>query len=1214
MKEIIDNIEEIIIESDDKIETYFSSDAYRDFYNSIKQYPLLSADENKELTLRAQNGDLIARDKVIKSNLRLVAVIAHGYKSQIVHMNILDVIQEGSLGLITSIDKFDPQKGAYSTNAYTWIKQAITRAISDKEKEIREPEYLKSIKRKYFKFIEEYNNFDLPIPEDEEICKKLNISLDTLNNIRENKSLVSLNQKINEEDSKTELENYVRYNDNEFDNLIDKIDRKRLLIVLKNVLSPLHYYIIYYRFFDEPKKTLKELAMRMNVTKERIRQLEEKALKKIKPYIIPESKTSKKVISELLENDDINVYNIKPVDISKIVLYLYMKDGLNDLEKKFMYELIFSKYKSKQLAFKLGLSDDEYDVLFNSIKQKISEVYKDMNKFKRFKNNLLKSYETDIFSIKIDESDKVIDYSNLQNIYSSLHFDEILDLFCEHEIILTEKEIKLLEKYFKIPVYKDVSKTFVEQEIYLLLFGFKEKKRFISSKILYETFKNNKNEFTDEQIMYLECCYFNPKDKQLFREKYPNSILFRSNTFLINKLERLYYNISCMFENSFNREKYLYVKEKYKNKLTEERIELLDLIYGVKGKQYSIKELAELYNENHLKIHDKVRDAREFCISLYYNVSASLNVNFSLYKPFVLNPKIEMSEERRKILKMFIIDNLDYTEIHEITGLSNYKISNVITDAIRNFDFYRYKILRVDDVLEEDIDGCFKYYENNFDDVERKIIYYKKVDLLSNEEIAKKLKLTNKYCVDTITRFNRFYFKYLIKDVKITKRDILKEINTHISESVIDETGKKVLSLFYGLKTKYNEQGIKLSSDEIKDVCGINKNGFFKKLYGSLNNIKAKKIGVLNKDLVYIGRDGLKKLLKDEHLPISRKEREIICYLFGLNNYPYKKIDDLPEIFGDSKNSIRRRYQRAILNIYKYINHEIEGIINYETDIEPRLKYFCASDRTFIEEYFKNGLTYKELAKKYVYSFDQIVSIITRLKFTLKDLIKDNVEKCFDFDFYRKEKNNPKLPFYGNRELAIKIFDLFFGENNIKRLPATEIVKELDNEYTTSTILKLIKDLMLSFCELQDGIETLNYFTIEEIEEYYNKNFKNMNITNQKMYENFLEKRKNSKRQSSSRSTINYSIVFDMLKDKYPDSFSLEKTNKEEVIRLIRKFNNMNGNVRNFLLYKFEIRERDLMKGKEIGAVYKLLSKLDKKRQLDKEEPLVLKKEKIIVE
>ena len=104
MEEVLTTGEEIVIESDSKMESYFSSDAYRDFYNTIKQYPLLSLEENIKLALLAQNGDVKAKEKLINSNLRLVVAVAHRYKNRVTHMQILDIIQEGCLGLIKSIE------------------------------------------------------------------------------------------------------------------------------------------------------------------------------------------------------------------------------------------------------------------------------------------------------------------------------------------------------------------------------------------------------------------------------------------------------------------------------------------------------------------------------------------------------------------------------------------------------------------------------------------------------------------------------------------------------------------------------------------------------------------------------------------------------------------------------------------------------------------------------------------------------------------------------------------------------------------------------------------------------------------------------------------------------------------------------------------------------------------------------------------------------
>lgn len=1182
--------EEIIIEEDSKAENYFSGSAFKDFYSSISKYPLLSKEENKRLALLAQQGDKKAREKVVNSNLRLVVSIAYKYEYKIQHMQVLDIIQEGCLGLMKSVDKFDPERGSFITCAHIWIEQAITRAIENTEKEIRLPVHVNEKRTQYIKLLNEYERSNKPIPTDEEICKKLKISEELLYNLK-NTSMASesINRKIKEEDSDTELENFIIVEDDSYDRIIEEMEDRYICIIAKEVLSPKLYYVFYYRCLTEQPKTLEKIAKTLGITKEGVRQLEEKALSKIKPYVDKKDPRNKKYL-EKIANKNINygTYNIEPLEPNKIILYHYIKKDLSKNERKVLYSKIFDKYPSTYLS--VGLSKEEYILSEETLKQKIQLIKSKPEKYAEYKENFIKFSADSIFSLIDLDNIEIVNYKNLCDKYSNLSFEEISNLINSANIELSLKELNLLERYFSKSSVSYKSNLQVSKELYLLEFCYKKKKKNIPINKLWDTYKKHILDFTDEQQLYLECFLFNKYPKKVFKEKYPDRFTNHISGKVVARLERYYYKIEDLNENSFNKKKYLIVKKRYKEKLTKERIQLLDLFYGVSEKPIPITEIANILNEDYITVHGKVRHARNYCISLYNNMSNTLNIDLKNYKKYILNKNCEFTDETRNILKMFVIDCLDYDKIDELTNLGKYRISNIITEGIRKIDFYRFGIIEIDESTIKEVEDVCNYFKKHFDKLEIEIIKRRKVNKKNPDELAINLNITKDTINRIIAKYNRFYFQYKIKDIELTEEEILEEINRHSTESVINDECKEILSVFYGFKTKFNPSGRILSVNEIKQEYNFTKSELYRRYYVAIDNIKAKKVNILKNELIYIDRDKLNDLLNDVHLPISDKERDLICCLLELKGYPLKTIGELAEIYGNSKGSIKRRYQRAIVNIYKYLNNEIEGILNYEIDIEPNLKYFSSYDVQFIKDFYRDNLTYEEIVKKYNYTFDVVVALMRRIKNNIYDLVHDKYATKFDFEYYRNNKSNEKLPFNGDIELTITWFELFNGEGKERKYTIPEIYDMYEKKYSLTKIQKNIVDLMLSFCKLKDGIEKdlLTEFTEKDVLNYYESHL-DMALSEKNLYERYLNNTDINKK-------INLPIIGDLLMERYPDLFDFNRFTRDDIFKLIKKYYSlMSPSIKEYLMYKYDICERDFMSGKDINHTYKIFYNLDKK-------------------
>ena len=1187
--------EEIELLSDDELAKSFVGDAFSMYMKEVFSYRLLSMDENKELARNYRKGDSYALEKLVNHNLRLVVNMAFKYRERITHMQLLDVIQEGNMGLMRAARDYDPEIGAFSTYANWWIRQAITRSISDKESEIRKPVHVQDMSYKYKKLMAQKKNLS-----DNEICKELGISQETLDNVRHALSIseVSMNQTIDDED-KTELGDFLSSSHDDYEDVINRMSTNTLFLALKETLTDLEYYVIYNRILSDTRITLEDVAINLGLTRERVRQIEAKALKKAKP-LMENSNRMKQVIDRLRdrENVKIDLLRIEPIEPGNIIKYLFIKDSLSDDERKLLHFIYFGRYNLNysQLASIFKMNVKEFKNLYNELLLKIEKKFKHNLRFNSYRENMIKNYGTQIFNLDLSSDVKFIDYDFLRSEYSSLSYTKILELCNMVDFELNKDEKSLLERFFSIPERISYSKDAILRDLNLAVFGYKGRNTNVPKNKLYEVYKKNLDDYSEEQRMFLECYFFEKRDKSEFKTTYKDSSLFYRYYYLIDRLERTYFNIYRYFDNNFTLEQYTDFRRKFKDKFGKEKIELLDLFYGYKCKALTIPEIAEMYGEDYIKMHDKISNARESAIFTYSGFSQRLDIDKRKYKPYILDPIYSFTEETRTVLKMYIVQDKTYDEISKELGLTKYRISNIVTDGIRKIDNYRFGLSSVFRITELELDEFFKLYDKYFNDLDRRILKMKHLKYMENSEIASRLGVPLLSINDCSSRFNKFYFGYKIQYVDITIDDVVREINRHPSESLLDERKKKALSYFYGIKNGYNLLGEKLTRDGIKERLGITKNVCFQVISSAINDIKGRKINMSRPIGLYIERDELDRLLDDYRLPISDKERDIICYLFELKGYPYKTIEQLSEVFGDTRASLSRRYQRAIVSIYKYMNNEIEGKISYDNDILPNMKYFCYSDRRIIDMYYRDGYTCEMIAKEFKVSFEKMYSVVERIRVNLFDLLNNSKCKKFDFDYYMKVRNEADLPFFGERERTITIFDLFYGMSDELRIGVPEIKKQLKLELETSAINKAANNMMLSVCKHQAGIRSSKTFTYDEIEDYYNRHKDEMPFYHKQFYLRYFSKVENVYRLNGNVPGVSYVILYDLLKENNPDIYSFDNLDRDTVIRLIKKYSNeITGAIKRELMAIYEITPREFMNGKDINHVYKILASLDEK-------------------
>ena len=259
-------------------------DPVKTYLKEIGQVPLLSAEEEQTLARAARAGDADARRRLSEANLRLVVSVAKRYAGR--GLPFLDLIQEGNLGLMKAAEKFEPDRGfKFSTYATWWIRQSITRAIADQGRTIRIPVHLVEHINRVRKTAGELLRKNGREPTAEEIAVRLEMEPDRVRELLQlAQEPVSLETPVGEEED-AHLEDFIQ--DEEAGIPVDEAGRqllrRELMSVLKS-LTPREERVITLRFGldDGRPRTLEELGKEFNVTRERIRQIEAKALRKLR--------------------------------------------------------------------------------------------------------------------------------------------------------------------------------------------------------------------------------------------------------------------------------------------------------------------------------------------------------------------------------------------------------------------------------------------------------------------------------------------------------------------------------------------------------------------------------------------------------------------------------------------------------------------------------------------------------------------------------------------------------------------------------------------------------------------------------------------------------------------------------------------------------------------------------------------------------------------
>jgi RNA polymerase primary sigma factor len=257
------------------------------YFDQIRAEKVLTEPEEKAIIKKAQKGDKKAREGLIRANLKLVVKIAKRY--EYFGVPLVDLIEEGNIGLMKALEKFKPQLGfRFSTYATWWIKQSINRAIANQKNTIRIPVHILDIYHKYLKFIEKELKNKGTYPEKDDIARKLKIEPQKLNeilNIIKAPKSLDLEYENEDSDSGRTLKDTIEDTAAEkSDDIFYEKDRREKMMKLVQKLKPKEQQVVIYRFgLDNANMmTLEEIGDKLKLTRERIRQIELIAIKKLK--------------------------------------------------------------------------------------------------------------------------------------------------------------------------------------------------------------------------------------------------------------------------------------------------------------------------------------------------------------------------------------------------------------------------------------------------------------------------------------------------------------------------------------------------------------------------------------------------------------------------------------------------------------------------------------------------------------------------------------------------------------------------------------------------------------------------------------------------------------------------------------------------------------------------------------------------------------------
>lgn len=1109
------------------------SDNVKLYFKDLEYCKLLSGEEQLELIQRYQNGDESVLPSILESNLRLVISVAKKYINRLLYVEFQDLIQEGNMELIKAVETYDPQKSEFSTYASYLIEKRILSFLNVSNTSLERPEYLENLILRYKKLYAKYTQKGLVMPEDSVLCEMLHITSSQLKTIREeiSKTPISLDQTIGEDMT---LQDTLVDETNLYEGLMKEIDDRNLLLVIKEILTPMEYYVLYHRVLSGNVISLEKLGEEFYTTSQNIARIERDALDKVKEVYLDSRR--RKVIGNKLKNKygTLTWLNVKPITPQDFLKYRYIEPHLDTLERKLYYMLYVERhdYPVHFLLHSLGVSKQDYEVLFKKLSLKIVDVFSNAKDYVDFETRSLKALKTTIFKRTLKEKSE---------------FDfEIVETFLAMNPVEEEKR-KILEHAFVLPS-STMSKSELEYKFNGILLGYESGSAMQYQEDLFRFYEMNKDAFTEEQQFVLETILLK-KSTASYRLKFPDGNWLKNKKDLMNSLEKMFFGIPDFRNFDFSKEDYLVVRDT--SALTIEQRNILDSYFGITPSPVS-------YSDSELK------NAKTVALNAFLGKAKKRVLVKENYIPYLNSSLLEFDEDTLEILNLFLVENFSLKEIRKRkeNKMTPMKLSNLITDSLDRIDRIRFGIVNPPSF---DSSKVKEFLETSGLSENEKIIFESKyLKHLKVEEIARQVGMSSKSVFSILTRLNKSILSFSVKDVKILEEEIARELLLHPSESILDHDSSTLLSLFYGFKNLWNPNGLKLDVNELANLYKVRNIKIKFQIEKCLEDLKLKKVGLLKKDLCYMERDKLNLLLEDAHLPIREEERGLICSLFGLKGTIYKTIQEFAEETKEKVPILRRRYQDAMLKIFRYINHEISGTLSFQEDIEPNLKFFPKKDQLLFIEYYKNKKTMNEIVSDYSLSESQVTYRFMKLEYQLRGILEQRKVFKLNYDAIDQMVKNEKFSYDGDKMLMKHVFDLYFGQTSFQTKSFEEIIEMLHLPIERTTLQKRLLEFLISICKYEYGIRKQNIVTESEIQNY------------------FYSKE------------LNYEVLNLVLKEKHADYLDFSSITKEEICEYLkgRKGSRFPQTIRRELMAFFQIRNFELLSVQEQKKVLTVLKSL----------------------
>lgn len=1013
----------------DEFASFLSTDILKDYLRILRRFPTATAEENRELHRRVRAGNEEARELMINKNTALVINIVMGMNRKLNSMEKEDLINEGIIGLMKAIDAYDESEGAFSTYATKSIKRRINRGIFKKDKTIKRPEYVEVASNKLAKVKEQYSSLGKELPSVQELSKLLNVSKETVEQIEKNENsfLLSLDEPLSGDEEKSTLSTFVGHDEERYSSFLNSLYQDELLAWIKENCSKIEYYIIYYKLIFGNVKSEK-IAKNFAVTKQQIDQLYHKVLNRIK-ILFDQDRTFKGHISkEIRKAINTGTFRREPLEPINVVLYLFIKDILNETEK----EIFKSKYLrdekynlstiSRRLLIPLNLLK-QYE---SQLEKKISHILAEQKEeFETFYREMTVKYKTKILdkAIPPEEIEIKKDYGSLLEKWQNCTYDELLNhLSTIGETIPSELERKV-KRYFGVVEINSIRGAF--KKINFFEAGFVDDKYRIEAGIK-----------ASENII-------NYKSYNFSKKRY---IALRSSA--LESVEKIY-------------------------------IEVLDRYYGLFSKPYSIEDLSIYLEMEPENANNFLQTAKEKILNVYIGRTVNLKLDFDIYRNYLCTHKIDLSEPANSILRMFLFENKSYEEIAEKFSITTTRVSVYITTGLKKIDYFRLGIYTYEPYPREVLTECLNAMHLS-DTLKTAILEY--LDTKDAENIKNRYGIDRKMLEKNLKILYKNAATLMLKEQKLTVEEIAREIDSPEYTNVISIDGRVALSLYYSIKNKYNEDGSICRGKELETRLQKPLSTIYSRKDLALTKIKAKILGLERNILDIIDVAVLSKALKDPHLPLKTKDVELLELLYGLNGKERKSLAELCSTESE-KTILIERFRKAIITVKKYLNREIDGIVCFEESIEPFLKFFTYKDRKILEDIYKNRLTYAKVAQKNGITEAYMNYLMLRLKVYLKDLQTGEIEG-FDFDYFWQTVRNEDVPIYSHKELAIEMFYLYFECN----MSANEVILKMGLKMSQDMVLQSIRYLYHAVQRYRKGFRKEKDIPYEAIRDFYLRN------------------------------------------------------------------------------------------------------------------------------